>query len=223
MKIYTHYSRTHEELYNDFFLKTLRNIYSKKELPVRALNHEQTTESGSFMEPGWLEAMDYKLLVILKAIEECMGSWFVFADCDIQFFNPFLDDIGAYLKKNDLACQEDRGSLCAGFFACNATEKTKILFQSIRSHFRGMVNDQAALNNFSYLTTNTLLDTKKYFTIGNVFTNIGNNTHEWDGKAIILPPKEILIHHANYVRGTADKIRLMNLIRENYITKNYAV
>ena len=78
MKIYTHYSDSHKPLYENF-KKTLRELYTKEEVLIRALYHPQTTKSGSFMTHGWLDSMDYKLNLILDALNENKDSWFIFS------------------------------------------------------------------------------------------------------------------------------------------------
>jgi hypothetical protein len=214
-KIYTHYSDSHKALYEDYFKSTLRGLYSKEELPLRVLYHSQTTQDGTFMTQGWNDSMDYKLDVILSALEENRDSWFIFADCDIQFFKPFLKDLKKEIQNHDIVCQEDCGSLCAGFFACKSNFKTQQLFSTIKQTFRVLVNDQVALNEYRHMVEYKLLDNKKYFTIGNVFTNNQNN-HDWDNTTNIIPPKEIFVHHANYVRGVDNKVKLLKMIRQNY-------
>ncbi len=215
MNIYTHYSDSHKELYEDYFKKSLRDLYSKDELVIRAAYHEQTTSAGTFMEAGWLESMKYKLQVILQAIEENKNDYFIFADTDIVFYKPFVEDLLQEIKDCDIACQEDCGSLCAGFFIARGNKENKKLFTHIYNNFTQMVNDQVALNHFKDMVRYKLLDTNKYYTIGNFFNN-KDGTHKWDGVTNIIPPKEIKIHHANYVVGVADKIKLIDLIRKNY-------
>jgi len=164
MKIYTHYSDSHKPLYENF-KKTLRELYTKEEVLIRALYHPQTTKSGSFMTHGWLDSMDYKLNLILDALNENKDSWFIFSDCDVQFFKPFLNDLEETLNNYDIVCQEDRQSMCAGFFASKSNPKTLKLFESIKKNFRQLVNDQVALNEFNNLVSYKLLDNKKYYTI----------------------------------------------------------
>lgn len=214
MKIYTHYSDSHKLMY-DNFKQTLRGIYSKEEATIRCLYHPQTTQSGSFMTHGWLDSMEYKLNLILDAIDENKDGWFIFADCDVQFFKPFIKDLENILQNADIACQEDRGSLCAGFFACQSNIKTLNLFKTIKSNFRHLVNDQVALNELHHLATSKMLDNKKYFTIGNVFNNL-NGTFNWDNYTNITPPKEMIMHHANYVVGVENKQKLLSMIKQNY-------
>ena len=49
MKVYTHYSESHKDLYENYFKKSLREIYNKNELVIRSACHRQTTSAGSFM------------------------------------------------------------------------------------------------------------------------------------------------------------------------------
>lgn len=216
VKIYTHYSNSHRILYENYFKFSLRTIYTKEQLPIRVTHHIQTTETGSFMSDGWLDTMDMKLDVILKAIDENKDGWFIFADCDVQFFKPFVHDLESELKDVDIVAQNDCGTLCAGFFACKSNEKTKLLFNLIKFNFKSMVNDQVALNKFSDRVNFKLLDTKKYYTIGNFFDNPEDGTHVWDNTTQIFPPNEMLVHHANYVKGVYNKIKLLETIKKNF-------
>ena len=208
MNIYTHYSDSHKELYENYFKKTLREIYTKDEACIRSAYHKQTTA-------GWLDSMKYKLQVILQAIEENKDDYFIFADTDIVFYQPFIEDLKNAIGDGDIACQEDCNSLCAGFFIARGNNKNKKLFTEIYNNFRQMVNDQVALNHFKDMVSYKFLNRKKYYTIGNFFNNT-DGTHKWDGVTNIIPPTEIKIHHANYVVGVEDKIKLIKLIRTNY-------
>jgi hypothetical protein len=201
-------------MYDSFFKESLRKIYCKKEVLIKGVYHKQTTHTGAFMSHGWLDAMDIKLDVILGAIEDNKDSIFIFADCDIQFFKPFKHLIVKELENNDIVCQEDRGSMCAGFFGCRSNYKTKKLFEDIKANFRNMVNDQVALNHYKECVKYKLLDRDLFYTIGNHFSN-PNGTYIWDNKTNIIPPSNIVLHHANYVVGVDNKLKLMEMIRAN--------
>jgi Nucleotide-diphospho-sugar transferase len=218
VKIYTHFSDSHSEMYERYFKPSLRNLYTKEQVGISVCKHAQTTASGMFMSQGWLEAMDIKLDVILTAINENKNSWFIFADCDVQFLRPFLDDIETELTPVDIVCQNDCDSLCAGFFACKGNDRTHTLFSTIKRDFRYMVNDQVALNEFKNLVNYKLLDKQKYFTIGNTFNNV-DGTHNWDNATSIEVPDTILVHHANYVKGTENKLKLLEQIKHNFNTR----
>lgn len=215
MNLYTHYSDSHKVLYEDYFKKTLRNLYSKKELKIFSACHDQTTETGSFMEQGWLDSMKYKLEVIIQAIHENKNEYFIFSDVDIIFYDRFVDDLIESVKGYDIACQEDCGSLCAGFFIAKGNDRNLNLFTKIYKTFRQLVNDQVALNHYKDDVDYKLLDKSKYYTIGNYFNN-SDGTHIWDNKTEIIPPRNIKVHHANYAVGVDSKIRLINMIRDKY-------
>ena len=215
MKIYTHYSDSHKDLYEKYFRPSLRKLYSKDEVTIRAAVHSQTTAEGKFMEQGWLESMDYKLQVILQAIEENWDDFFIFADTDIVFYDYFIEDLLLEIKGFDIACQEDCNSLCAGFFIAKGNQKIKNLFTKIRENFKNMVNDQVALNNFKNMVNFKMLDKEEYYTIGNFFDN-EDGTHKWDGNTIIYPPADMRLHHANYVVGVDEKVKLIEMIKKGY-------
>ena len=124
MKIYTHYSDSHKDLYENYFKKSIRNLYSEDELKIRSASHKQTTRSGEFMEQGWLESMKYKLQVILQAIEENRNEYFIFSDVDIYYYDKFIPDLINSVQGFDIACQEDCGTLCAGFFIAKGNDMT---------------------------------------------------------------------------------------------------
>ena len=214
MKIYTHYSDSHKIMFEEFFKQSLHNIYSENDVSIEATYHPQTTRDGAFMSSGWLDTMDIKLDVILKAIRDNWEKPFIFSDCDIQFFKPFISVVEDKLKRVDIVCQEDRGTMCAGFFGCNCNYTTLSLFQSVKATFRSLVNDQYALNCYKDIVKYSLLDISEFYTIGNFFNN-KNGTYVWDNVTNIIPPKNMLIHHANYVIGVDNKLKLMEMIRAN--------
>lgn len=215
MIIYTHYSDSHKYLYENFFRPSLRKIYTKEQVLIKCTHHPQLTLNGSFMTDGWKQTMGIKIDVILDALKTDKEGKFIFADCDIQFFKPFVDDVLEELKTCDIACQEDRGSLCAGFFGCNINSRTLSLFEEIKRNLYYMANDQVALNHFKDMVKYKMLDKEKYYTAGNFFQNSHTGTFVWDNVTDIAPPKNMLLHHANYVIGVDNKINLLKMIRKN--------
>jgi len=215
MKIYTHYSESHRDLYEKYFKKSIRDLYTEDELVIRSASHKQTTRTGKFMEQGWLESMKYKLQVILQAIDENKDEYFIFSDVDIYYYNRFLDDLINGVQGYDIACQEDCGTLCAGFFIAKGNDNVKSLFMEVYRTFTTLVNDQVALNKHKDMVNYKLLDKEKYYTIGNFFNN-KDGTHIWDNNSDIIPPSNMLMHHGNYVQGVDNKINLMQMVKANY-------
>jgi len=221
--IYTLYSKSHKPLYDNYFKKTLREIYSKDELLIRSYEIQHDTGTGEFMTEGWKNGVNIKQDVLLLALQQNKDGWFIFSDCDIQFFKPFVLELKEELEGYDVVCQSDTDTLCNGFFACKSNDTMINFIKKIKENFWSFPNDQVAFNYYKNLIKYKTLDKRKYFTVGNFFFNNENNTHEWDGSTNILPPKEIVIHHANFVRGVSDKIKLLDMIRNNYTNMNYDV
>ena len=212
--IYTHFTDSHKPMYDRFFLPSLRKLYSKDEVRLRVLQTPQLSKTGSFMSPGFVETVDVKVDHILRALDE--QESFIFADVDICFYKPFVEDVMNKLNGYDIVCQEDRESLCSGFFACKSNSSTKGLFKEIKNHLRSHnVNDQVSLNHLKDIVKYGLLDKRAYYTIGNFYTN-ENGTYIWNNKVHINPPSDMVLHHANYVVGVENKIRLLEMIKNNY-------
>ena len=119
-RIYTFYTDTHKDMYKDFFINTVPDSFS-----IRTLFMPQECKSGDFHADGWMKTMSRKVDYVIKSINEVISDgseWFVHADCDIQFFGDFHDDIENELDGYDMVNMDDN-MLCAGFFACRANEK----------------------------------------------------------------------------------------------------
>lgn len=215
MKIYTIYSESHKLFYTNYFKPSLRKLYSKEELPIKVCEVVDIHGSDEYMSPEWVKSVQVKVDMLIDALEENKGGWFIYADCDIQFLKPFVEDIKEELQGYDLVGQQDDLDICTGFFAIKSNEKTLHLFRTIKKHFWSFRNDQVAFNVFKNSISYKSLDKEKYYTIGNFFNNL-DGTHEWDGVTNIIPPKNILVHHANFVRGVHRKIKLFDLIKSNY-------
>lgn len=212
MKIYTMWTDSHEKLYKDFFLK-----YLPSELELVSIKEEQECPTGEFNSDGWGKSLERKLDIILKAINENQGDYFIYSDCDVQFFGNIKNELILELADNDIACQHDTsGYFCAGFFICRANENTKKLFQSIKDNYDMYINsptgDQEGLNNRIGMVKNKLLS--------NRFWTVAMELHNrWTGQDFKID-KSILMHHANWVVGIDEKYKLLKIVREKYKVLN---
>jgi len=213
-KIYTIYSKSHEKFYNEYFKPSLRNIYSKEELPIRACALTEVNGSNVYMSREWVQSVVFKVDMLITALQENKDGWFIYADSDIQFHKPFVKDVENELMSYDFVSQQDEDTLCTGFFAIKSNERTTRLLDTIKKNFWTYYNDQIAFNHYKDMIQYKGLDKEKYYTIGNFFNN-PDGTHEWDGITNIIPPKNMLLHHANYVRGAQRKMDLLDLIKKN--------
>lgn len=210
MKLYTFYTDSHKELYEDYFKKTWDENKLDKSFDL-VVDYFPQESGGNFMDEGWNLTMKKKVKYILKSIEDTWGESFIHADCDIQFFGDFKKDIKDKLEKNDLVAQRDESLLCAGFFACKSNEKTKELWEKVYNNIDKFGNDQLALNSLKGDVKTDFLD-EKYFNISFVYNGVWTVESKVDANLI---PKDIYIHHANWTVGVNNKIKMMNYVREN--------
>jgi len=200
MKLYTIYTESHKDMYENYFLKTLPNEFEviSNEIP-------QECPTGEFYEKGWDKTCYRKIELYLKACEENMGGVFVFSDVDIQFFGKIKDTLLEELGDFDIACQNDTGPYyCSGFFICRGNERTLNMFKEMLKNYDK--EDQTTLNNQIHLSKSKFLS-HKFFTIGYLLNTA------WVGQDFELR-SEILMHHSNWVIGIENKTRLMDIVRE---------
>ena len=206
-KVYTFYTDTHEKLY-ERFVDTFNSSGMADSFELVSRKFEQES-SGRFMEAGWNNTMRRKVQYVLDSIDETFGSWFIHADCDIQFFADMLEDMAPRIEKHDLVAQSDSGTICAGFFACKSNERMRSIFKEVLNTMDQAGNDQHALNGLRSRFSCQLLP-PSYFTIGNV-----NGGKVWNGETNFMPPKKVFMHHANYVIVLEKKVELMDIVMEN--------
>jgi len=212
LKMYVFYTPSHTEMFENWFLPS---IHPDDNYEIIVECHRQECPTGSFMESGWIDTMKHKVDLVIRAIHENWGEVFVHADVDIQFFGPTQKIIEELMINKDLLAQKDEpgGTLCAGFFACRANEKTLKLWQEIRKNLSANRNDQQLLND--------LIRNKNPFQIiwGYFPTDkfIGGGTFtgkRWYPGVSLILPRNILMHHANYTAGIENKIEQLNYVKK---------
>jgi hypothetical protein len=218
IKLYTFYTPSHSVLVNDWFLPSIKAL-NEYDLVVKC--YEQECARGEYGAAGWTKTMSYKVDLLIDAIKENMGSYFVYSDVDIQFFRSTLSEINKALDGNDIVFQRDspvgqewpEGIICAGFIACRANQDTLDLWLAIREYMERNVKacDQTALNNvireerFSHIKWGVLPET---FFGGGTVTGKG-----WlPGKSLPVP-KAIVLHHANWTNGINWKIAQLKYVK----------
>jgi hypothetical protein len=221
MKLYTFYSDSHKEIYEDYFLKSFNDCGLNKSFELDVTRIEQRGIGGWGSE-GFNESMIDKVKILQRASQENYGKHFVFSDCDVQFFGDFKEDILGYTSDElDMIAQSDEGAICAGFFIAKGSEKLERFFNLIRHEtpkLIGKADDQAAINEHCHQISHALLPTDKYFNISSEWelkrTLIGGHKGWEAGKPCNLP-KNMLIHHANWTEGVHNKMKMMSYIRGN--------
>lgn len=147
MRLYTFYTPSHEIFKDQWFLPTLKDDYE-----LRIIRCDQGCPSGEFQSNGWTKTMLWKSNLILQAVQENWGQVFIYSDIDVQFFRSVKSTIVKLIRGQDIIFLRDspQGTLCAGFFACRANQKTLRLWEDIREILLKELNqdqgDQAILN-----------------------------------------------------------------------------
>jgi hypothetical protein len=207
MKIYTFLTDSHRSLF-DIFIKNFP-FSDNIELVVKWMPQECKT--GSFMAEGWNSTMKRKVDYVLQSLEETPDNeWFVHADCDIVLFKGWDAILQDQIKNDlDMIFQNDYDLLCAGFFFCKRTDKTKKLWQNLRDNLNRFSNDQIGLN-YLIAQANDLnigVLPPEYFTYGSFRRGV------WTGEEFTIPnAANLKMAHANYTEGVVNKIDLINKI-----------
>ena len=209
-RLYTFFSESHQEIFDNYFLPSF-NIHLSDDFFLVAHRTPQVCVSGDFNTEGFSEAMGLKLGILKKAIEENPDLPFVYADCDIQFFKSPLKDMHKYLTPDvDMVAQDDVDTICAGFFFARGTQKfAKFIDHMIKvNHY--YANDQIAINMHKVLIKYTLLPKSKYLTVGNF-----NGGVVWEGDETISIPSDIVMHHANFTIGVKHKLHMLQWVKSS--------
>lgn len=213
MKIYTFYSETHK-IFLPWF-NTIKDV--EPEVEVKYLEVPQLSPSGEFAEKGWNETMTKKVEYVLSAFDD-PDEYFIYSDLDVQFFKPVTPLAEKVLAKHDIVFQNDsNGVRCAGFFYCRKNEDTKRVFKKILDIISNHRDDQTAIHE---ILSNIYPETKTAFLPPQFFT-FGVFYDHWRGQQVFPLPKGIVTHHANWVIGIDNKLKLLQATRDNYNNKNF--
>src|SRR5437016_12299301 len=79
--LYTIYTKSHEPLFISWFLPS---IPREDNFELKVLKVPQECPTACFKKFGWKKTTTRKVEMIISAIQETMGSWFVYSDVAIQ-------------------------------------------------------------------------------------------------------------------------------------------
>ncbi len=211
-KLLTFYSDSHEILYAKYFLPTYER-YLADDFVLIPKKVDQISPTGDFASHRFDEVMLQKIDFIASTIETS-GEDFMFSDCDVQFFAPMQYELGEY----DVLFQQDfyPGNVCAGFFVAKQNERTHRFFNQARDTLASRIgmrtDDQMIINEMLRESSPTvhasMLPKEKYWTVGNWTQGAVWNGEDFDC------PETIVSHHANFTTNVANKIKLLDMVRE---------
>jgi hypothetical protein len=223
IKLYALYTPSHQILKDAYFLPSIKDNF---DIILEAV--EQTCPSAQFMSSGWTATTIKKIDLIIRAIHENWGTFFIFSDVDIQFFAPIENMIVELIQDKDLIIQKNcpSGVLCSGFFACKANEKTLKLWTDVKHIMlkKPWQSDQITLNqcikrhskkNPYDIQWDYLPDI--FFGAGTLIAYPGYSWHP--GKTLPIP-QGIVMHHANWTKGIGNKIAQLEYVQQEVLKRN---
>lgn len=220
MKILTVYSESHRVMYEGFFLPSFSR-HLKDNFELHTLYAGQHCPSGRYQNPGWRRAMLSKVEWYIDHIEPGDPEPLVLADCDIQFFGCIHDDLLGRLGDFDIMFQGSApGHYCSGFMVLKQTQSVLNFFKRVKAIMvdstTNRVDDQTAVNKIIARTDNIKVGTlprDKYFDCHAALNG------RWRGRTFDVPD-DILLHHANWCVGTANKLKLLSYVRDQVLAKD---
>jgi hypothetical protein len=205
--IITFYSESHRVFFDRHFAPSIRLS------PGHRLIAYETPQQGSgeFRTSGWVESMTFKLDIILEACKA--NKPFIYADCDLRWYAPTAE-AAAYMQGCDMAIQDDGiAGYCAGLIMVNRPQRVRGIFGAARELLRDgkFPGDQPALNHLLALP-----DWRQRIHLRPLpprFWSYGQgSSFEWYGQEELCPPRDIITHHANWTRGSALKLKMLEQV-----------
>ena len=228
MKLYSLSTPGFATLKRDWFLASSQDDYEIriKELPASFDTY--------YMGEGWADIIAVKIDTIIEAIVENMGSYFAYADLDVQFFGKTAAIIEDLLTNFDFVAQKDvcetmtieeapkmSGHLCAGLFGCRANHKTLKLWKDVKEFCKAnpKKDDQHGLNfqltQFDAQRKENPYEMQWDFLPRNFYgPGPDLKSQLWEPGVALLIPEDILTHHANWTIGLENKLAQLKYVRE---------
>lgn len=229
MKLYTFYTDSHAEYLCKYFLPSIKDNF---ELTI--YKKPQLSDSGVYMEGGWIDTMLYKVDTIISGIRENIHQHaiFIHSDIDIQFFGPIEPDILATIENYDIAFQKGARSINNGFFACVANEKTLQFWLDVKAYIiKNQVHDERASkallglpldfyddDNVAFRNFSNKYDLDWCYLPIEKFVGGQYIVESFESQKLTPPPATILMHHATSTLGYENKIRQLEYVR-NFVNK----
>lgn len=209
MKLITCYTPSHEVFLPHFH--TLHQVDDRINLWDEEF--EQECPTGEFADEGWNDTTRRKFELIRGVLRDSNeGELMAFSDVDVQFFRPISNLAEMALKDNDIVFQNDYyGHACTGFFYMRNNRSIRDLMDKVYDEIPNWRDDQEAMNKVLPIWNG------KYGLLPNQFFTFGSFYQHWDETKTNFPlPKGMVMHHANWVKGIENKLKLLTLVREIY-------
>jgi hypothetical protein len=208
MKLVTYYTKTHEILFEDYFINSLKNY---NEFEILSSTGSQHSISGDYFSAGFNETTKDKIDFLLNVLEtSCSEDEMVlFSDVDIIFIKPVKDYLSSF-NDFDFVFQNGIGGLNTGFFIVKNNELSKNLLRDVIEKCHIYDNDQLALN--ALIGNHNV----KFKMFGDEILSFAHlfGPKVWSGEKFNVP-ENTLIFHACWCAGIDNKIKLLDYVRDN--------
>jgi len=202
--LFTYYTATHEGLFERFFYPSYLEHLSR-DFELTVVKGDQLC-SGSYMQTNWTLQLRERIIYLNEFIQTTKSNYFLLSDVDVIFYKNIKDELIEEIKGFDLVMQDDSfegmpNNLCAGFYFCRINETTKAFFAKVSAEFNDELDDQGNINHH-LIRSNKI----RFKALPRRFYNL----RFWKpGDVIRYPDFPIVMYHANFTIGVANKLFLL--------------
>jgi hypothetical protein len=210
MKLITHFTDSHAELYEDFLLPSIKKDYNFEILSNRG---QQYSLNGGYNTEGFNQTTRDKIKFLLDSLNSIEPfETALFCDVDIVFLQNPIQYFEKY-EQYDMVFQNGYTEFNTGFFLLKNKVKVKELLKEVveNCHLYTKDNDQEAINTLIKKTT------LKYTHFDSLIACPAtyNGLKIWGGEEVILTNSPIAFH-ACWCSGVENKKSLLNkILNEN--------
>ena len=209
MKVITCYTDSHIPLLAQHYLPSLPAGFE-----AELIHLPQECPSGEYMGDGWTSTVRRKLEIIRAA---CLSESraFLLCDADVRFY-PGAEKLTPGAPGNSDVSFQDHGDgqMCTGFVFINPNARSHALFDHALSVLDEKKDDQLAVN--AVLSSSSVgwgIVTTKVWAYGQQLRKNGEAWHVWEPGMPLEPPAGLLVHHASWTKGIANKLAMLDEVR----------
>jgi hypothetical protein len=210
----TYYSPSHQPFFDKYFYPSYL-AHLSKDFELLILKGEQLC-NATFRQGNWNQQVKEKIIFVNNFIQSTSHTCFLFSDVDIIFYKNIKDELLRETGESDLVLQSDSVpwqtfNFCTGFYFCQVNDRTRKFFQNLVAGYNDQLCDQQNIN--LHLSRNGDL---QYKALSRQFYNFSHSPMIfWQpGQEIPYPEFPIVMYHANFTMGNANKEFLLDAFKD---------
>jgi hypothetical protein len=208
MKLFTCLTPSHTSLFERHFEPSVAlsglGLQPPRLLPERA--------ESAYDTPGFRRSCELKIDYLLEALSTETEP-FVFSDVDVCFYGSVVEDLleladPDFGRQGVLFQSDGPERACSGFMLWHPSSSTRDLVGSVRK----VMTDQELMDQDAFhhvmreRKMHPALLPERYWTVGRM-------GQRWLPGMTVRPPKNLLMHHANWTVGVENKLRLLAAVK----------